>query len=73
MITIGWDDFNERFGIPHFHVDDKVTATGGPFESFDGTVVDVDFAKSLATVEINVFGRPTPVSIRFHDLKKQET
>lgn len=64
----GRNDFDERFRIPS--VGDEVAVIQGPFESFDGTVVEVDWSQSLAIVEINIFGKPIDVSLRLRDIKK---
>jgi len=40
--------------------------------NFDSVSDEFGCFSNFATVEINVFGRPTLVSIRFHDLKMQE-
>ncbi len=65
-------DFDDSFrkGIPS--VGDAVIIVQGPFESFEGVVVEVDSSLSQAVVEIPVFGKPTPVNVRFQEIKKRD-
>lgn len=44
-------------------VDDFVQVKEGPFSSFFGLVVEVDQKRGVAKVEIDIFGRPTPVEL----------
>ncbi|MGI6605116.1 MAG: transcription termination/antitermination protein NusG [Firmicutes bacterium] len=47
-----------------------VRVTSGPFESFMGTVQEVDPEKGKAKVNISLFGRDTPLELDFVQLEK---
>lgn len=48
-----------------FKKGDNVRINEGPFENFDGNVVDVNLEKGLVKVVINIFGRSTPVELEY--------
>ena len=48
-----------------FKKGDGVRINEGPFENFDGNVVDVNPEKGLVKVVINIFGRSTPVELEY--------
>ncbi len=53
-----------------FTVGDKVKISDGPFASFTGTVKDVKADKEMLSVEVEIFGRPTPVELSFLQVEK---
>ena len=58
---------NSRFT---FRLGDTVRIKSGPFACFTGKVEGIDQAKSLLKVTVNIFGRTTPVKLRFLDVEK---
>ncbi|MCS6961130.1 MAG: transcription termination/antitermination protein NusG [Deltaproteobacteria bacterium] len=54
-----------------FSPGDIVVINDGPFKDFTGRVTDVDNDKSRLTVEISIFGRPTPVHVDFIQVNKK--
>jgi transcriptional antiterminator NusG len=53
-----------------FSVNDQVKITDGPFESFTGTVDEVNNEKTKLKVMVGIFGRNTPVEVDFNQVEK---
>lgn len=51
-------------------VDGEVTIADGPFSGFVGVVEKVDSENERVTVMVSIFGRMTPVELRFDQVKK---
>jgi len=48
---------------------DMVKIKSGPFDGFDGTVDEVLPDKGMVTVTVTIFGRPTPVSLKYWEVE----
>jgi len=53
-----------------FNVDDEVKITDGPFQTFTGVIKEVMIEKEMLKVEVQIFGRPTPVELSFLQAEK---
>ena len=52
-----------------FEVGDTVTVTAGAWENYQGVVKMINESKQTITINIDVFGRETPVEIGFTDVR----
>jgi transcription termination/antitermination protein NusG len=55
-----------------FIVGETVKIIDGSFNDFAGTVMEVDAEKKKLTVEVRIFGRPTPVELSFLQVEKMD-
>ncbi len=51
-------------------VGESVKVVSGPFETFMGTVEDINVEKQTVKVLISMFGRETPIELEFHQIEK---
>ena len=47
---------------------DQVKINTGPFDGFDGTVDEVNSEKGTVRVTVTIFGRPTPVDLKYWEV-----
>jgi len=66
----------QRMGVeePEYKIDvavgEAVKIVDGPFKNYEGKVAEIDEARGKVKVNINVFGRETPVELDFLQIKK---
>jgi len=53
-----------------FSVGDKVRIIDGPFDTFTGSVEEVNVEKGKLRVMVGIFGRSTPVEVDFLQVEK---
>ena len=53
-----------------FNVGDVVKITDGAFATFSGTIKEINLEKEKLSVEVQIFGRPTPVEVTFLQVEK---
>jgi len=51
---------------------DPVKVTSGPFNNFNGTVLEVNAEKMKVKVMVSIFGRKTPIDLDFTQIEKQK-
>jgi transcriptional antiterminator NusG len=55
-----------------FRIGDSVRIKAGPFSAFTGKIDGINQSKALLKVMVRIFGRRTPIPIRFVDAEKLE-
>ncbi len=64
MMEVKGQEEQPRLAV-RFKKGDNVRIIDGPFENFDGNVVDVNPEKGMVKVVVNIFGRSTPVELEY--------
>ncbi len=61
---------DEEINVPFF-VGETVKVTDGPFNSFTGTIEEVNEEKKKLKVMVKIFGRKTPLELSFMQVEKE--
>ena len=56
--------------VVDFAVGDTVVVTAGAWKDTVGVVQKLDYGKQTATINVEMFGRETPVEISFAEVRK---
>lgn len=62
----------EKKVVVDFDIGDTVTVTNGVWENTIGVIRRIDHHKQMVTINVDMFGRETPVEISFTDVKKMD-
>ena len=61
---------SEEVSVP-FVLDESVKVTDGPFSGFSGVIEEVNAEKHKFKVMVKIFGRKTPLELRFNQVEKE--
>ncbi len=64
------DDEEEPRPVMDFEVGEEVRLTEGQYASMRGTVEEINESRGKLRVIINMFGRPVPTELSFHQVEK---
>ncbi|WP_245515219.1 transcription termination/antitermination protein NusG [Rhizobium leguminosarum] len=53
-----------------FELKEQVRITDGPFASFPGIIISIDDEKGYVSLDVDIFGRPTPVQLMLDQIEK---
>lgn len=70
MVSMGLNNQTEEIAV-NFEVGDTVVVTSGVWENTAGIIKSINHQKQIVTINIDMFGRETPVEIGFLDIKKE--
>jgi len=54
------------------NVGDPVKVTSGPFNNFNGNVLEINTEKMKVKVMVSIFGRKTPIELEFTQIEKEK-
>ena len=60
----------EKISVP-FYVGDSVKIISGPFNTFTGSIEEVNEEKKKLKVTVKIFGRKTPLELNYTQVEKQ--
>jgi transcriptional antiterminator NusG len=60
----------EQKVVMDLDVGDSIIVTGGAWKDTEGVISAVNQAKQMVTIQVELFGRATPVEISFSEIKK---
>ena len=63
-------DTEEEVNIPYI-VGETVKVINGPFNSFSGTIEEINKEKKKLKVSVKIFGRKTPVELGYMEVEKE--
>ncbi len=69
-LSILGSDTSDKKVVVDLQIGDPVTVTGGAWKDTTGVISVVNQAKQTVTIQVELFGRATPVEINFSEVKK---
>ena len=56
--------------VVDFEEGDTISVTGGVWKDTVGIIQSINHSKQMVTINVDLFGRETPVEISFTDIRK---
>ena len=69
MLPLGIQGESRRVEVD-LEVGDSVVVTGGAWKDTAGVIQNINKTKQVVTINVELFGRETPVEISFSEVKK---
>lgn len=70
MLNLGFQEMSERLMVVDFEVGDMITVIAGAWKDTVGAIKSINEAKKSITINVEMFGRETPVELNFNEVKK---
>lgn len=70
MMNLGFQEMSERSMVVDFEVGDMITVIAGAWKDTVGAIKSINEAKKSITINVEMFGRETPVELNFNEVKK---
>ena len=70
MLNLGFQEQSEPDLMVDFEVGDMITVIAGAWKDTVGAIRSINEAKKSITINVEMFGRETPVELNFNEVKK---
>ena len=70
MLNLGFQEQSEPDLVVDFEVGDMITVIAGAWKDTVGAIRSINEAKKSITINVEMFGRETPVELNFNEVKK---
>ena len=70
MLSLGFQEQSEPDLVVDFEVGDMITVIAGAWKDTVGAIRSINEAKKSITINVEMFGRETPVELNFNEVKK---
>ena len=70
MLNLGFQEQSEPDLVVDFEVGDMITVIAGAWKGTVGAIRSINEAKKSITINVEMFGRETPVELNFNEVKK---
>ena len=70
MLNLGFQEQSEPDLVVDFEVGDMITVIAGAWKDTVGAIRSINEAKNSITINVEMFGRETPVELNFNEVKK---
>lgn len=70
MMNLGFQEMSEPELVVDFEVGDMITVIAGAWKDTVGAIKSINEAKKSVTINVEMFGRETPVELNFNEVKK---
>ncbi|MDO4327731.1 MAG: transcription termination/antitermination protein NusG [Lachnospiraceae bacterium] len=70
MMNLGFQEMSEPEMVVDFEVGDMITVIAGAWKDTVGAIKSINEAKKSITINVEMFGRETPVELNFNEVKK---